>query len=311
MVGPSGRVDERADLLRATAFQKPLLVNAACIFLAPELCKVCMQPSTRRGFFLGSFAWGFAAHATSPEQALQSHTIRSKYQEGQTRIHVLLPDEVSARKRYRVLYVLSVDAGENLQFGNPLAELKRLGLQNRYDLICAYATFSQTSWYADNPLNPRIRQESYFVRDVVPFIENRYPVARDRRARLLAGFSKSGWGAFTLLLRHPDLFGKAAAWDAPLDQTDPTRWRYFAQKFGTAENFEKYRIDLLLRKRAAELRQSKRLVLMGYGLMRDLYLRTHELMTELDIPHDYVDGPLREHRWDSGWLEDAVRLLGA
>ena len=143
----------------------------------------------------------------------------------------------------------------------------------------------------------------------MPLIELRYPATPEPRGRLLVGFSKSGWGAFTLLLRHPDLFGKAAAWDAPLDEQDPAKWRYFSQKFGTAENLLQYRIDLLLRKRAPELRDAKRLVLMGYGLMREMYVRTHALMVELNIPHDYVDGPRREHRWDTGWLEDAVRLL--
>jgi S-formylglutathione hydrolase FrmB len=140
---------------------------------------------------------------------------------------VLRPDTFQTGRRYRVLYLLSVDAGDNLQFSNPMAEARRLGFHNRNDLICAYATFSQTSWYADNPLNARMRQESYFVHDVVPLIERRYPVIPLPVGRLLVGFSKSGWGAFTLLLRHPDLFGKAAAWDAPLDENGPSQVAIF------------------------------------------------------------------------------------
>jgi hypothetical protein len=61
---------------------------------------------------------------------------------------------------------------------------------------------------------------------------------------LLLGFSKSGWGAlFSLLLRHPDVFGKAAAWDAPLVMDSPGRHGN-GDIFGTPENFEKYSPDV-------------------------------------------------------------------
>jgi S-formylglutathione hydrolase FrmB len=264
--------------------------------------------STRRDLLCSALSCTAAGLSAAERQPIQSHTVSSEYQESPTKINVLPPDDLERNRRYRVLYVLSVDVGDGMQFGDALGEVRRLELQNRYSLVCVYATFSQTSWYADNPLNPRIRQESYFLQTVLPFVEHEYPLLKETRARLLVGLSKSGWGAFTLLLRHPDLFWKAAAWDAPLDETDPAKWRYFQQKFGTPENLQNYRIDLLLKRRAPELRGSKRLALMGYGLMRDLYVHTHQLMEELRIPHDYVDGPRREHRWDSGWLGDAVRL---
>ena len=50
------------------------------------------------------------------------------------------------------------------------------------------------------------------------------------------GFSKSGWGAFSLLLRHPEVFGRAAAWDAPLMLEQPNRYGMGAV-FGSQENF--------------------------------------------------------------------------
>ena len=50
-------------------------------------------------------------------------------------MQVLLPDNFQTGRRYRVLYLLSVDAGDNLQFGNPMAEARRQGFHNRYDLI--------------------------------------------------------------------------------------------------------------------------------------------------------------------------------
>jgi enterochelin esterase-like enzyme len=142
----------------------------------------------------------------------------------------------------------------------------------------------------------------------LPFVERAFPAARDPGRRFLVGFSKSGWGAFSLLLRHPDLFARAAAWDAPLMQPTPEPWN-MQDVFATQDHFEQYRITALLKKRASLLRKEDRLILMGHGRFRDHVTRAHEFMAARGIRHEYVDGPQRAHRWDSGWLADAVRLL--
>jgi hypothetical protein len=122
------------------------------------------------------------------------------------------------------------------------------------------------------------------------------------------GFSKSGWGAWSLLLRHPDRFGKAAAWDAPLVLDRPGRYGS-GDVFGTPENFERYRITSLLERHAADLRGGRRLILLGYGNFRGDHETAHDILVELKVPHAYEDGPEWEHRWGSGWVPEAVRLL--
>ncbi len=169
-------------------------------------------------------------------------------------------------------------------------------------------TFSHLPWYADHPTKAEIRQETYFLNVVLPFIEKTYPVQADADGRFLLGFSKSGWGAFSLLLRHPQTFGKAAAWDAPLMMERPNRYG-MADIFGTRANFEQYQITRLLERRADELRGRQRLILLGYGNFRDHHHKAHALMEKLKIDHEYRDGPARKHEWGSGWVPEAVRLL--
>jgi S-formylglutathione hydrolase FrmB len=189
-----------------------------------------------------------------------------------------------------------------------MQEVRRLDLHNRHHLVCVYPTFSHLPWYADHPQQATIRQESYFLSVVVPFVERSYPVRREPASRLLVGFSKSGWGAFSLLLRHPDVFGQAAAWDAPLAMSQPNRYG-MEEIFATQENFERYRITSLLRQKAEVLSGRPRLIHLGYGNFRDQHLAVESLLNELQIPHVFRDGPQRPHAWDSGWLPDAVRLL--
>jgi len=236
------------------------------------------------------------------------HAVRSEYQSGETKIKVLLPGRLERGRRYRVLYVLPVEANEEKHFGDGLQAIKSHDLANRYAMICVAPTFSQLPWYADHPTDPAIRQESYLLKVVLPTVEKRYPAMAEPGGRWLLGFSKSGWGAWSLLLRHPDVFGRAAARDAPLTEAAPANFG-MGPIFGTQENFEQYRIETLLRTGAARLGGKPRLVLTGYGNFRAHHVRIHEEMMHWGVPHAYRDGPQREHRWDSGWVSEAVELL--
>lgn len=236
------------------------------------------------------------------------HEISSPYQAGTTRVRVLLPDRRPPGRRFPVLYILPVEAGDGTRWGDGLLEARKADLANRHEVICVAPTFSHLPWYADHPSDPRIRQESYFVEDVVPLVERIYPVRTGPGGRLLLGFSKSGWGAWSLLLRRPDLFGRAAAWDAPLAQTRPDAFG-MGEIFGTQERFDEWEILGLLERRADDLKDATRLALLGYGTFRDHHQRVHARMRELGIPHAYRDGPEREHRWSGDWMEEGAALV--
>jgi Putative esterase len=235
------------------------------------------------------------------------HTVQCEFQAGRTEIQVLLPERLEKDKRYPVVYVLPVEAGTESRFGNGLLEVKKLELHNKHGLIFVQPTFAQLPWYADHATKLTIRQESYFLKVVVPFVEKQYPARAEASGRLLLGFSKSGWGAFSLLLRNPEMFGKAAAWDAPFTMERPN---YGMDAIvGTPENFEKYRIVKLLELRAADLKKEKRLALIGTNAFPEHHQAIHEQMERLKIPHEYRDEKKPKHTWDAGWIEDAVRFL--
>jgi S-formylglutathione hydrolase FrmB len=236
------------------------------------------------------------------------HEVSSPYQAGKTSIRVLLPEARKADAKFSVIYVLPVEAGTESRYGDGLAEIKKLGLHNKHGVIFVAPTFSHLPWYTDHPDKPEIRQEAYLLKAVVPFVEKTYPAQPDADHRLLLGFSKSGWGAWSLLLRHPDVFGKAAAWDAPIMMDKPGKYGS-GEIFGTPENFAKYRIETLLHTEGKELGQDERLILTGYGGFREEHVRVHELMTELKVHHIYKDGPQRKHDWHSGWVGESVELL--
>ena len=48
---------------------------------------------------------------------------------------------------------------------------------------------------------------------------------------------------------------------------------------------------------------------LGHGGFRDDHEAFEALLKGKMVPHLYVDGPKREHRWGSGWVPQAVELL--
>lgn len=246
------------------------------------------------------------------------HTLRSPRQSGETELRVLLPPDLEAawRKeptsapRVPVVYLLPVEANRESRYGDPIRELLDRKLHERFGVVFAAPTFSRLPWYADHPNRDDSRQEAYFMEDIVPLVESRYPVKAERAGRMLLGFSKSGWGAWALLLLHPDRFERAAAWDAPLMMDRPGLYGS-GDIFGDVATFRRYEISALLRQRAEKMRgpAAPRLVLTGYGNFRSEHERTHVLLDDLSVPHVYRDGPKRLHDWHSGWVAEALELL--
>jgi hypothetical protein len=239
-------------------------------------------------------------------QGIRTHAIASPYQRGPTMLRVLLPEKLAVGERYPVVYVLPVEAGDGQRYGDGLAEVRKLELSKERPAIFVAPTFAELPWYADHPTRPDLQQETYFLKVVVPFVEKTYPAKATADGRLLLGFSKSGWGAWSLLLRHPELFGRAAAWDAPL-MLDAAGKYGSGPIFGTQENFAKYRIVDLLQ--ASKLADAKRLILLGRGNFQPEHEQIHARMEAWKVPHTYRDGPLRKHEWHSGWVREAVELL--
>jgi len=242
------------------------------------------------------------------EDGIFCHRILSPYQDGKTEVRVLLPDQLDQSRRYRVVYVLPVEAGRDCRYGDGLREVKTHNLHNVHEVIFVSPTFSRLPWYADHSASRLVRQETHFQNVVIPLIEKTYPASTQTRDRLLLGFSKSGWGAWSLLLRHTDKFGRALAWDAPLMMDD---FDHFGAReiFGNPENFENYHVANLLRMNAEALRREKRLILTGNSNFRDHHILMRILLEDLEIPHDFRLGSAREHDWHSGWVTEGVEFL--
>jgi len=240
------------------------------------------------------------------------YSVKSTRQQLETIIRVLEPDDLESVERPRIVYLLPATPELSHRSGDGLDEVLRHGLHNRHGLVFIAPTFSDWPWMTDLPDQAMFQQLMYFIDEVVPFIDSRYPSL----PRLLIGYSKGGSAALQILLRHPELFAAAAAFDSPVMKVRPDEWEmpYF---WPNPEHFQDFAIPHLLRTRGAELGVAPRMALIGYGNFgrdapewsHDHLSEAHELLDELGIPHVYDNARYRAHRWDSGWLPEAVDAL--
>jgi hypothetical protein len=278
-----------------------------------------MEKDPKLRALLALLVWavvGFEAIAEEVDaNGIRSHRVESVFQGSEAMVRVMLPDDYNANDRYRVLYVLPVVAKDDRRFGDGLLEVKKYNLHNTHRLICVAPEFTEMSWFADHASNPALRDESHFLNVVLPLVDGSYATIARQEGRLLVGFSKSGWGAFSLLLRNPDLFHRATGWDTgirvdtgPIEESD--RQDRIDLIWGTRANFERYRLSALIKTRGKVLGEKARIFYFNTGGRRaEGGAIFHQLMVEQEIPHRYVFEPKIPHRWDSGWIPQAIEFL--
>jgi enterochelin esterase-like enzyme len=250
------------------------------------------------------------------QNGVKIHTVKTEYQNSKQEIRVLLPKTYSKERQYRVLYVLPVETGFKKRYGYGLGVLKQMNAHNKYDIIIVQMGFEKEPWFGDHATDIKTRQASYLKEFVVPFIEKHYFTMGTAEGRLLFGFSKSGWGAFSLILTYPEFFGYAASWDAPMFFEE---FHYgMEQVYGTFGQLKVYRPDILASKQKKHFQKKTRLVLTGekdWG--RSITapnsgshtVEMHKLLEKEGIKHVYDNSIKAPHRWSEQWMSLTLEAL--
>lgn len=185
-------------------------------------------------------------------------------------------------------------------------------------------------WYGNHSTDLTQQQVNHLIHSVIPKVEEVLNVSKRPQDRLLLGFSKSGWGAGSLLLKYPQVFGFAAAWDAPwcLEDKPKDNWGIWGLQnnfWMDTKGFNECRPDCLVKNRE-NLDQFKdqppRLIVTGEHLFGSDHLpagSSHHSHTVAfrDVLHanGYPFAPLEyhkipaEHSWNSTWMKPVLELL--
>jgi S-formylglutathione hydrolase FrmB len=170
-----------------------------------------------------SFAVPASAQSRIDCNALKSHIL------GET-VHycVLLPpgyDSAPASPsslRYPVLYFLH-GLGENEQTlfktggWNLIEDLRQ---QHKVSDFLIVTPEAKASFYV-NSADGKVRYSDFFLQEFIPYIEGKYRIRREPKARAISGISMGGYGALRFAFTDPEIFSSVSAQSAALMTESP------------------------------------------------------------------------------------------
>lgn len=147
------------------------------------------------------------------------------------------------------------------------------------------------SWYWDTD---EMKMETFFIEDLVPYIDKHFPTYQDGKLRAITGLSMGGHGALWLSLRHPDVWNNAGSMSGGVDiRPFSTRWR-IKQLIGTyQDNPSKWDAMTVAGIPTSTIPQSMNITI-DCGV-DDFFIEVnrslHNAWVTAKIPHDYTERP--------------------
>ena len=138
-------------------------------------------------------------------------------------VSVLLPADYSVHRRHPVLYFFGdYGGGPALVTGQVATDPECLRLLDAAELILVGVAHDRSFMIETDGAPKEVttssgmtfstgRYESYFIEELLPFVEQTYSTLEDRSGRYIGGYSMGGYAALRIGLEHPDLFSRVGA----------------------------------------------------------------------------------------------------
>ncbi len=142
-------------------------------------------------------------------------SLPSKILNGERKYAIYLPpDYVTSEREYPVLYLLHGSGDDQtgwIQFGEVLNIADKAINEGKATpmIIVMPDANSGTRGYFNNMKGDWL-YEDFFFKELMPFIEKKYRIKKNKRFRAISGLSMGGGGTFMYALHHPELFAAAA-----------------------------------------------------------------------------------------------------
>ena len=227
----------------------------------------------------------FILNAYSQSTILESQSMTSELLNSEVKYSVYLPPNFdTSNQSYPVVYLLNGFTGDETAW-------TRVGLVGDItdELIRGRKIVPMVIIMPDgddrlymNKADGSYPYEDMFIKELIPFVENKYRIKSDKKHRSISGLSMGGAGSLRLALKHHELFGACAAFSSAV-VTD------FEVKLTPQESFDNYfaRIDPLLIGQEGEDRLTDSYN--DYSVINLVNTKDPELLKTVDIYFDCGD----------------------
>ncbi|MFZ5519054.1 MAG: alpha/beta hydrolase [Candidatus Zhuqueibacterota bacterium] len=211
---------------------------------------------------------------------------------------VVLPDAVrNSDHKFPVVYLLHGHSG-HYQDWSQNADLGAAA--EKYQVIIVCPDGSTNSWYLDSEADPTSQYETFVGKELMDWIDARYPTVATKQGRAITGLSMGGHGSLYLAFRHPENYIAAGSMSGGVDLTYSTvKWE-LAQKLGDYEKHpDRWHRNSVVNL-VGQVKGQQLAILIDCGVddfFIDINRNLHQKLVQQKIPHDYVERP-GGHSWD-------------
>ncbi|MCH5221225.1 MAG: esterase family protein [Muribaculaceae bacterium] len=206
-------------------------------------------------------------------------------------VTVIVPDKAAQGQRFPTVYLLNGYGGDHRAWGNVRNNLGELA--DNYGMVMVMPD-GRDSWYWDSPVDPKMQMETFFMVDLVPYIDKHYPTIDDASKRAITGLSMGGHGALWLAVRHPNVFGLAGSTSGGVNILPfPGRWR-MAERLGAYEGNEQVWREHTVASLIPLFKNANLKIIFDCGaddFFAEVNDRFHHELLNAKVPHEYISRP--------------------
>lgn len=142
----------------------------------------------------------------SVAKAQDLKVIKSDYLKTNDSLLVYKPESYGAENKYPLLYLLHGHSA-NFRSWSKLADLQ--ALSNQYGMLIVCPDGLKKSWHINSPLRDSSQYESFFFKELVPFMHKNYQI--NKAEIFITGASMGGYGSLWLFMHHGNYFRSAGS----------------------------------------------------------------------------------------------------
>jgi len=202
----------------------------------------------------------------------------------------------SSQKRYEVVYLLHGFGGSYKDWilGLPKNYLTDLSDKYNFIFVCPDA---KNSFYLDSPVKKDSQYETFMIKELIPFIDQKYKTINSKNGRFITGISMGGQGALYLAIRNPEKYLAAGSTSGAIDLTIVTEYDWTLDEMiailGDNKKYpERYTENSVLNM-VDQLKKSKIPIIVDCGAQDEFFIEANrkfhtKLMTAI-VNYEYLE----------------------
>lgn len=207
---------------------------------------------------------------------------------------VIVTPTLKKFKRVPVLYLLH-GYGDDAKGWISNVDLSQLA--DRYEIMFVCPD-GRKSWYWDSPLDPSSQYETFISKELISYVDSRYPSASNRGGRAITGLSMGGHGALWNAFRHTDVFGAAGSMSGGVDiRPFPHNWEMKKQLGERDANLQRWNNYTVINQ-LDNLKDGQLAIAFECGyddFFFEVNNNLHQALLDRKIGHDYTVRPGKHH----------------